>query len=168
MPVTSILSFSFNLFYFFQKEYQVFSHIYFVVCKCFNPLPNDKVLNETKFKAFADNKLNYKKIIFLSLIEQKTGKRRKCWLPAFSPFHALFSKAMFPRVAKRCDCVGMGLIWVYMYLKIQYVVWCRDEGHFKTLSILIPSLCQLHDFLFNCYLLVAVIFFLNPCPNDKF
>ena len=34
-----------------------------------NPFPNDKVLDKTKLKTFADDKLNNKKIIFLSLIE---------------------------------------------------------------------------------------------------
>ena len=33
------------------------------------------------------------------------GKRRKCWLPAFSPFFTMFSKAFFFRVVKSRDCV---------------------------------------------------------------
>ena len=32
-------------------------------------------------------------------------KRRKCWLPAFSPFPAMFSKAFSFRVVKSPDCV---------------------------------------------------------------
>ena len=32
------------------------------------------------------------------------GKRRKCWLPAFSPFPTMFSKGFFPRVIKSWDC----------------------------------------------------------------
>ena len=34
------------------------------------------------------------------------GKRRKCWLPAFSTFHTVFSKAFFFSVVKSRDCVG--------------------------------------------------------------
>ena len=33
------------------------------------------------------------------------GKRRKCWLPAFSPFPTNFSKGLFLRVVKSQDCV---------------------------------------------------------------
>ena len=33
------------------------------------------------------------------------GKRRKCWLPAFSPFPTMLSKAFLSRVVKSCDCV---------------------------------------------------------------
>ena len=34
----------------------------------------------------------------------------KCWLPAFSPFHTIFSKVFFLRGIKRCHCVGQGLL----------------------------------------------------------
>ena len=33
------------------------------------------------------------------------GKRRKCWLPAFSPFPTMFSKGYLFRVVKSHDCV---------------------------------------------------------------
>ena len=33
------------------------------------------------------------------------GKRRKCWLPAFSPFPTMFSKALFYRMVKTRDGV---------------------------------------------------------------
>ena len=33
------------------------------------------------------------------------GKRRKCWLPAFSPFATMFSKGFFLKVIKRRDSV---------------------------------------------------------------
>ena len=33
------------------------------------------------------------------------GKRRKCWLPAFSLFPTIFSKAFFSRGVKSRDCV---------------------------------------------------------------
>ena len=36
------------------------------------------------------------------------GKRRKCWLPAFSPLHTMFSKVVFLRVAKTWDYVVKG------------------------------------------------------------
>ena len=33
------------------------------------------------------------------------GKRRKCWLPAFSPFPTMFSKGFFFKVVRSWDCV---------------------------------------------------------------
>ena len=42
------------------------------------------------------------------------GNRTKCWLPAFSPFRAMFPKASFckVKVIKTEDCVVKGLISV--------------------------------------------------------
>ena len=33
------------------------------------------------------------------------GKRRKCWLPAFSPFPTVFSRAFLQKVVKSHDCL---------------------------------------------------------------
>ena len=37
-------------------------------------------------------------------------KRRKSWLPAFSPFHTMFSKGFFLKVVKSRDYVGKGQV----------------------------------------------------------
>ena len=62
----------------------------------------------TKLKAFADENLNLAKMA-ISLRKQflveNTGKRGKCWLPAFSSFPTVFSKAFVFRVIKSRDCV---------------------------------------------------------------
>ena len=44
--------------------------------KCFNSLPNDNILDQSKFKAFADNKINMtEKLKFvLGRIENIVGK----------------------------------------------------------------------------------------------
>ena len=39
-------------------------------------------------------------------VEKHCGKKRKCWLPAFSPFTTMFSKALFLRVIMSHDCVA--------------------------------------------------------------
>ena len=44
-------------------------------------------------------------ISLLDRVENTVGKGEKCWLPAFSPFPTVFSKAFFLRVAKSLDCV---------------------------------------------------------------
>ena len=42
------------------------------------------------------------------------GKRRKCWLPAFSPFLTMFSKGFFCKVVKSQDYVvdRRGGLWL--------------------------------------------------------
>ena len=71
-----------------------------------NSLPNDKILDWSKLKAFADNKItmNEKLKFALKSVGKNCGKRRKCWLPAFSSFPTMFSKVLLIR--GRCqDCV---------------------------------------------------------------
>ena len=72
-----------------------------------NPLPNGKILDWPKFKAFADDKMNVTEMM-ISLsnrVENTVEKRRKCRLPSFSPFPTMFSKALFFRVVECRDCV---------------------------------------------------------------
>ena len=67
MLATSISSFSHNVFYPLKNKIknniQFNKHIYFVVCKWFqcsglNSLPKDKILDWSKLKAYADDKIN--------------------------------------------------------------------------------------------------------------
>ena len=57
-------------------------------CVIFNPLPNDKILDMTKLKAFADNKLNIAKmsISLFDRVENIVGKTEKCWFQHFLLF----------------------------------------------------------------------------------
>ena len=48
---------------------------------------HSKVMGLLQALNFADYKLN-----FTHRIRKLCGKRRKCWLPAFSPFHTVFLK----------------------------------------------------------------------------
>ena len=50
-----------------------------------NSLPNDKILNMTKLKALAEEKLNVAKIKMSLLI---IWKMKKCCLPSFSLFQS--------------------------------------------------------------------------------
>ena len=56
-------------------------------------LPNSKILDFMKLKAFAEDKLNVAKMS-ISLFDRV----KKCWLLAFSPFPTVFSKSFFFRV----------------------------------------------------------------------
>ena len=62
-------------------------------------LLNNKVLNWSKFK---DEKINVAlKLKCFGKGRKHCGKRRKCWLPAFSPFSTMFSKVFFHRVVTK-------------------------------------------------------------------
>ena len=72
----------------------------------FNSLPNDKILNRSKSKAFADDKINvYQKLKFvLRWVENNLGKGENVVRSIFS-FPKKFSKALFLRVIKSQDYV---------------------------------------------------------------
>ena len=65
------------------------------------------MLDWSNLKGFADDKINVAEIIFslYDRVENIVGKKRKCWLPAFSNFHTLFSKGLLYTVVKSQDCV---------------------------------------------------------------
>ena len=54
------------------------------------------------------NKSDSKIEICVGKSRKHCGKRRKCWLPAFSPFPIMLSKAFFSRGVKSADCVVKG------------------------------------------------------------
>ena len=72
-----------------------------------NFLPNDKILDWTKLKAFftRQNKFELEIVICFGKGRKLCGKRRKCWLPAFSPFPTMFSKGYLFKVIESRDCV---------------------------------------------------------------
>ena len=69
-----------------------------------NPAPNDKILDMTKLKALADDKLNVTRMM-ITLYDRI--ENTECWLLAFSPFPAVYSQAFFFRVVKIWDCVHL-------------------------------------------------------------
>ena len=70
-------------------------------------LPNDKISDSSKLKAFADDKSNITQSLkfVLGRVENIVEKGKKCWLPAFSPFPAMISKGFLLRAFKSQDCV---------------------------------------------------------------
>ena len=72
----------------------------------------DKILDWSKFKAFANNKINVTENskFVLETIENIVRKRENAGVfspcPAFSPFPTMFSKGFFCSVLKSRDCVG--------------------------------------------------------------
>ena len=61
----------------------------------------------TCLKEFSGDKINVsKKFKFLlGKVRKHCGKRRKCWLPAFSPFPTMFPKGFFLKIVNSWDCV---------------------------------------------------------------
>ena len=75
------------------------------------PLPNDKILDWSKFKPHADDKINVTQHlnIVLGRVEKLFGKMRKCYLPPFSPFTKMFSKGLFFKGRLKSGLCGKGL-----------------------------------------------------------
>ena len=59
-----------------------------------NSLPNDKFLDWSKLKAVAHDKCGLKIETCFENGRKHCWKRKKCWLPAFSPFPAMFLKSL--------------------------------------------------------------------------
>ena len=74
----------------------------FVICKCLNPLPDDKNLDWSKLKAFADDKSNATKMIIsvFDRVENIVGKGKIARYEQFLLFPQCFQKACFPGASK--------------------------------------------------------------------
>ena len=70
------------------------------VFRAVNPFPLDKILDQTKLKAFADDKLDVTKMIIsvFDRVENIVGKGEIACTSNFSFSHNVF---------KRCHCVGI-------------------------------------------------------------
>ena len=68
----------------------------------FNPLKNKKKFGLHKIESICrlKSKCNQQFENCFDKGRKHCGKRRKCWLPAFSPFSTMFSKTFFRRVVK--------------------------------------------------------------------
>ena len=74
-----------------------------------NPVLDNKYFALSKLKAFVDKNFKIAKMMeFFPDRVENCVKRRKLWLPAFSPFLAICSKAFFIRIMKTRDCLVKG------------------------------------------------------------
>ena len=126
MPVKSNFSFSISFFFFFYCTYKlssVFTTSEIVVCelnfrqpKVFrltmvNPFPHDKILDQTKLKAFADNKLNVTKVIIsvFDRVENVVGKGEIACTSNFSFSLNVFKRLLSQTCQKVSVLCGNGL-----------------------------------------------------------
>ena len=78
------------------------------ISRLFISLTNDKILDVTKLKAIADDKLNVAKLTVSLFYREEynlQNREKRRWLPVSFPFTIVFSGAFFFRVVKRKDCV---------------------------------------------------------------
>ena len=70
-----------------------------IVWEWVNSLSNDKSLDWSKIERICrqQNKYNLTTDVLFGMGRKHCGKRRKCWLPAFSPFLIMFLKPYFFR-----------------------------------------------------------------------
>ena len=69
---------------------------------CINSLPDNKILDSSKLKDFADDNIKFEENSrkLFKPVENTVGKRRNCLLRAISPFATVFSKGLFPKGIK--------------------------------------------------------------------
>ena len=82
--------------------------------KVFNPFPHDKILDQTKFKAFADDKLNVTKRIIsvFDRVEKIVGIGEIACTSNFSFSHNLFKKLLSQTHLNLC---GNGLSFLFIH-----------------------------------------------------
>ena len=85
--------------------FPVLIHEFLVPGFHFNPFPHDKILDQTKLKAFADDKLNVTKIVIpvFDRVENTVGKGEIACTNNFSSSHNDFIRLL----SQTCH-VGMG------------------------------------------------------------
>ena len=89
----------------FQRQIQAFY-------PCFTLYPNNKTSDKSKLKSLVDDKRRViQKLKFVSGKGRKhCWKRRKCWLPEFSPFLTMFSNAFFSEDSIKLELCGKVLL----------------------------------------------------------
>ena len=94
----------------FQKAYFPGASKGVIVWEWVNSLPKDKILHQSKLKAFAEDKINVAtKLKFVSgNVENIVGKGENADNQHFLPFPQCFQKASFPQSLKSRDCVVKG------------------------------------------------------------
>ena len=82
--------------------------------KRINSSPEDKILDWSKLKAFADHNLNHTEVMIylFDRVENIVEKGEKNWLPAFSPFPTMFSIGHLSYGRKNLGLFGKGLIYL--------------------------------------------------------
>ena len=83
----------------------------------FNPFPNDRILDTTKLKAFADDKMNAPKMIIylFNLVENTVGKGENAGYRTFFSFSHCVFKRLIQQTRKNQGLFGKGLRMIGEY-----------------------------------------------------
>ena len=113
-------------------------YFFWLVVLGFNPFPHDKILDQTKLKAFADDKLEITKMIIsvLDRVENIVGKGEIACTSNFSFSHNVF-KGFLPKGVKRWE-------WVKATLTAKVISWL-SVTHMCLLSLKIFILHRLRN-----------------------
>ena len=86
----------------------------------FNSLPNDKILDWSKLKAFADNKINPTKqqAFFAGWVDNIVGKGENAGYQHFLLFQQCYQKAPFLGSLKSRDCVEKSFKAVFSVISV--------------------------------------------------
>ena len=104
--------------------------------KVFNPLPNDKIVDVTKLKTFADNKSNitYKTISLYDRVENTVGKGENAGYQHFLLFPQCFPKPSWRhKKSGLCDKgLKLEIVWERFRMLYLCVVYLQEyQEHWK-------------------------------------
>ena len=78
-------------------------------CRCINSLPSNKILDLSKFKAFADDKMNEtQKLKFAFETVESLWEKEKIMVTSIFSFSTMFSKGYILRVVESRNCAVKG------------------------------------------------------------
>ena len=110
----------------------------------FHPI-NNLIKNIVELNGCVDYEINLtQQLNFLGKGRKHSGKIRKCWSLAFSPFPTMFSKVLFFEVIYSCDCMGQNKISIVHPLTnkfLQLVPFCSWFCFLGTIPVVPPLLC---------------------------
>ena len=103
---------------------------------CFHPLPHDKILDQTKLKAFADDKLNVTKMIIsvFDRVENFVGKGDIACTSNFSFSHSVF-KRLVSQACQQVTLRGNGLTLSFRMMTQEVSVDSVDQDLISTVHI---------------------------------
>ena len=118
---------NYHLFHNDFKRLVLQTHKNWIVWERVNPFPNNKFLDWSRLRAFADKKINVtQKFNFVfRRVENFVGKEENAGYQHFSPFFTMFSKTFIFRVVKSQD---------YVVKSLRHLLWtinhCQNDNFF--------------------------------------
>ena len=100
--------------------------------KRLNPFPHDKILDKTKLKAFADDKLKMIISVF-DRAENIVGKGEIACTSNFSFSHNFFEKASFP------DAPEGVIVWECVNASLWFMKPCKSSHNYRSIKSILST-----------------------------